>query len=175
MRWCPSPLSTTAPFILSRGSGGTYRQRRRSMEQTWALNGMVGVSVGVGYHRLLIVGPWLAPKGGCEVGTCQNLTGKAVPRSVGGLQVHDSGPMDPRPLHRDHRCKPTLDQRLRGLGESLPCISDVTRPLGTPGGAMVGVDQHGMWAPGPPATSTCLLCPFSSLFCISFAIIPTYK
>ena len=52
--------------------------------------------------------------------------------------MYDSGPDDPRPLHPDPRCKPTLDQRLRGLGESLPCISDVARPLGTPGGAMVG-------------------------------------
>ena len=67
------------------------------------------------------------------------MAGKAVPRSVGGLQVHDSGPMDPKPLHHDHWCKPTLDQRLRGLGESLPWIDDVASPLGTPGDAMVGL------------------------------------
>ena len=55
MRWCPSPLSTTAPFIVSRGIGGTYRASSKSVEVTWAPGG--------------VVGPWLAPKGGCEVGT----------------------------------------------------------------------------------------------------------
>ena len=80
-----------------------------------------------------------------------------VTRSVGGLQVHDSGPTDPRPLHHDHRCKPTLDQRLRGIGESLPRIGDVEGPLGTPGGAMVGL--AGM-ACGPLAS---LPRPFASL------------
>ena len=75
--------------------------------ETWAPGDVGGVSDGVGLRHLSIVGPWLALKGGCEVGTCQNLAGKTVPRSVGGLQVHDSGPMDPRPLHHDHRCKLT--------------------------------------------------------------------
>ena len=101
------------------------------------IQGMVEALAGVGYHCLLIVGPWLAPKGGCEGSTCKDLAGKAVPRLVGGLQVHDSGPMDPRPLHRDHRCKPTLDQRLRGLGESLPRIGDVEGASRAPGDAYV--------------------------------------
>ena len=81
----------------------------------------------------------MAPKGGCEVGTCQNLAGKTVPRSVGGLQVHDSGPMDPRPLHHDHLCKSTLDQHLRGLGESFPHISDLEGASGAPAGAYVAL------------------------------------
>jgi hypothetical protein len=34
----------------------------------------------------------MAPKGSCEVCTCQNFTGKAVPRSVGGIQVLVVGP-----------------------------------------------------------------------------------
>ena len=79
----------------------------------------------------------MAPKGGYEVSTCRNVAGKAFPRLVGGLQVYDSGPMDPRPLHHDHRCKPTLDQRLRGLRESLPWIGDVEGASGAPGGAYV--------------------------------------
>jgi hypothetical protein len=49
-----------------------------------------------------MIGPWLAPKGGCEGSMCEDLAGKAVPKSVGGLQVQDSGPIDPRPLHRDN-------------------------------------------------------------------------
>ena len=77
------------------------------VEVTWAPSGVVGVVASVGLHRLLIVGPWLAPKGGCEGSTCEDLAGDAVLRSVGGLQVLDSGPMDPRPLHHDHRGKPT--------------------------------------------------------------------
>ena len=64
----------------------------KAVEVTWAPGG-------VGLHCLLIVGPWLAPKGGCEGSTCKDLGGKAAPRSVGGPQVHDSGPMDLRPLH----------------------------------------------------------------------------
>ena len=90
---------TTVPFIVSRGSGGTYRQRRKLVEQTWVPNDMVGAPAGVRFHRLSIVGPWLAPKDSCEGSTCKDLAGEAVPRSVGGLQVHDSGPMDLRPLH----------------------------------------------------------------------------
>jgi hypothetical protein len=33
----------------------------------------------------------------------------------------------------------------------------------------------GRVGPRPLATSTCLLCPFSSPFCTNFAIIPAYK
>ena len=44
----------------------------------WAL-------AGVGFHRLSIIGPWLAPKGGCEGSMCKDMAGKVVPRSVGGL------------------------------------------------------------------------------------------
>ena len=79
----------------------------------------------------------MAPKGGCEGGTCEYLAGKVVPRSVGGLQVHDSGPMDPRPLH-DHRCKSAEDQRCRRLGGPLPQIGDVEWASGATGGTMVG-------------------------------------
>jgi hypothetical protein len=38
-----------------------------------------------------------------------------------------------------------------------------------------GFDRCGQVGPRPPATSTCLLCPFSSLFCTIFAIILAYK
>ena len=54
------------------------------MEVTWGADGVVGVPAGVGLHRLSIVGPWLVPKGSCEVGTCQNLAGKTIPRLVEG-------------------------------------------------------------------------------------------
>ena len=72
------------------------------VEVTWAPSGVVGVVASVGLHRLLIVGPWLAPKGSCEGSTCEDLASKVVPRSVEGLQALNSGPMDPRPLHHDH-------------------------------------------------------------------------
>jgi hypothetical protein len=38
-----------------------------------------------------------------------------------------------------------------------------------------GASWRGQVGPRPPAMSTCLLCPFSSLFCTTFAIIPAYK
>ena len=122
--------------------------------------GMVGAPTGIRFHRLSIVGPWLAPKGSCEGSMCKDLVGKTVPRSVGGLQVHDSGPMDPRPLHHDHRCKLTLDQRLRGLGESLPWINDVEGASGALGGAYLA--PTGM-ACGPLDP---LPCPLASYMCI---------
>ena len=102
MRWCICPPSTTVPFIVSRGSEGTYRQCRRLVEQTWAPDGVVGVPAGVGYHRLLIVGPWLGPKRGYLDSTCEELVRKAVVQSVELLQVYDSGPMDPSQSNIGH-------------------------------------------------------------------------
>jgi hypothetical protein len=82
MRWCASPPSSATPFMVSRGSGGTYTQRRRSVEETWAPGGLGGAPPNIRYHHLSIVGPWLSPKGSCEGSTCKDLAGKAVPRSV---------------------------------------------------------------------------------------------
>ena len=138
--------------------------------ETWAPSDLGRALASVGLRRLSIIGPWLAPKGGCEASTCQNLAGKVVPRSVGGLQVHDSGPMDPRPLHRDHRCKPALHQRLRGLGESLPRIDDVEGASMAPGGTYVA--PAGMACgplcplPRPLASYVCICHHFGQNSCI---------
>jgi len=95
---------------------------------TWA-------SAIVGFRRLLIIGPSLAPKGSYVDSTYKDFVGKAVPRLVGELQVYDGGPMDPRPLHLHLRIKLTLDQWWRRLGGPLPWISDVARATRASGGA----------------------------------------
>jgi hypothetical protein len=59
------------------------------------------------FHRLLIQRQWLAPNGSCRSNTCQNLDGKSVGKSVGGLQVNDGGLVDPWPLHHDPWSEPT--------------------------------------------------------------------
>ena len=119
-----------------------------------------GAPAGPRMHRLCILRHWLAPNGCCRGITCQNSDRRSVPRSVGGLHVYDSGPDDPRPLHPDPRCKPTLDQRLRGLGESLPWINDVEGASGALGGAYLA--PTGM-ACGPLDP---LPCPLASYMCI---------
>jgi hypothetical protein len=57
----------------------------KSVEETWAPGDMVGVPARVGFHCLSVVGPWLAPKGGCGGSTCEDLAVKTVARLVGGL------------------------------------------------------------------------------------------
>ena len=109
-------------------------------------------------HRLCILQCRLAPKGGCKSSTCRNLGRRSVPRSVGGLLVYDSGPMDPRPLHPILWFKPTSNGRLRWLVEELPRINDTAGPLGTPGGTLLGLASV---ACGPLASLPCLL---ASLF-----------
>jgi hypothetical protein len=56
-------------FIVYRGSGGTYRQHRRLVEETWVPSSLGEALPGVGYHCLSIVGPRLLPKVGCECNT----------------------------------------------------------------------------------------------------------
>ena len=112
----------------------------------------------------------MAPNGGLEVGTCKDLAGKSVPKLVGGLHVYDSGPMDPRPLHPNPWCKPTLDQRLRRLRESLPWISDMEGVGGAPGGAYVALARVACGPLGPlphPLVSYVCICHhFSQNSCI---------
>jgi hypothetical protein len=98
---------------------------------------------------------------------------RSVPRSVGGLQVHDSGPMDPRPLHPVLWIKPTSNGRLWRLVEQLPWISDVAGPLGTPGDTHVGLASV---ASGPLAPCRVHLLPMSIFvtnlhkFCYNYCI-----
>ena len=67
--------------------------------------------------------------------------------------------MDPRPLHSDHRFKPTLDQCLRGLGELLPRISDVEGASGASSGTYVAPADVACGPLGP------LPCPLTSYVC----------
>ena len=73
------------------------------MEVPWAAGRVVRAPGGVvralgnpPMHRHCIVGSWLAPKGGSLASMCEDLVCMAVPISVDGLQVNDSGPMHPQ-------------------------------------------------------------------------------
>ena len=70
--------------------GGTYRQQGGWWRQG-APDGGIGALTGPWMHHLYIQRCWLAPNGGCEASTCQNLAGKAVPRSVGASECMTVG------------------------------------------------------------------------------------
>ena len=105
----------------------------------WAIGRWPWESVDSGFHSFLIIGPWLASKGGCRSGTWVSLVRKAISKLVEAskwMTVDPGIQGSSTSTFGSNRLKPMVDGHTWGCHLALPWISDMEGPGGASANTM---------------------------------------